>query len=184
MPEKSAEIHTLAPRLAVLEDKADAAASTDSNAIFKAILFGAQSGGTFTDTPWAESDFSYDLKSPSFVSMHQSLFGSGTSMTALQDGKGLFGWTYRDTENRWNSSASGYTLSTDIFDEESQGYVTSLRSAGKSLCDMIFKDASYIGPSTSDTIIGRIENLQSQLDALADQMQAEVDRLDARIDAL
>ena len=193
---KSAEPHTIAPRLGYLEDKVDYLASRPSNGdggsdpspllakLWKATLFGAAASGFPTDTPWA-ADQIYDAETTG--SLHMTIFGAiygAENAAACQDGYGMYGKIFGLVAPHWSPSASGFRpLADDIFFGGPD--VGSFRSAGTSLSRSIWHDdPSSLGSDRASTIIGRLESLRADLEHLADGMEAEVARLDARISGL
>lgn len=189
---KSAEPHTIAPRLGYLEDKVDYLASrsggdggTDPSPLlarlWKETLFGATTDGSFDpDAPWTAEP----LYSADGVSLHMTIFGAvygSQNAAACQDGYGMYGKIFGLVAPEWSPSAAGFRpLTEDIFLGGPD--VGSYRGAGVSLSRSVWHDdASMLGSDRPSTIIGRIEALRADLEQLADNMQSEIERLDNAI---
>ncbi|MEY9831072.1 hypothetical protein ABIA25_002887 [Sinorhizobium fredii] len=190
MAEKSADIHTLAPRLSYVEDKLDWVAENSGSGgvdqkLWRATLEGAESSGAWSSEPWVADDLIYGPESTNLLSLHQTIFGlNSNNALKCQDAKGFFGWVFPDNETRWQygPSQSTVTLSTDIFGQTGNGYVESLRTHNQTLASMIFKDPSYIGSGDGDTIIGRIEKVGDDLEELATNFEAEFAQINSIVE--
>lgn len=192
---KSAEPHTIAPRLGYLEDKVDYLASrtggdggTDPSPLleklWRATLFGASADGTPTDPPWT-GDQLYDAETVG--SFHTTVFGTiyGSQNAAFcQDGYGFYGKVFQTETPDWAPSAMNFRpLADDIFLFGPE--VGAYRSAGTSLSRSVWHDdASMLGSDRPSTIIGRIEALRADLEQLANSMEAEIERLDNAISGM
>lgn len=198
MADKSADIHTLAPRLSYVEDLATwlkdnrvSGGGTLDTKLWRVTVYGAEPGA-LNQEPWTQNDLIYGPDSTNKMSLHQTLFGlSVDGALKCQDGKGLYGQVFPADETRWQagSSRSDQTLATEIFGHTANGFVESLRAASQSLSKAIWGEPTYIG--TSDTIIGRIQQVADNLEELASNaetelasLKTEIERLDMRIDAL
>lgn len=181
MAEKSADIHTLAPRTSWLEDAVDdlykrpsGGSGTTDQKLWQAMAIGAVTGATWGNEPWLSTTLIYGLASPNQLSMHQTVFGTdSTGAMKCQDGKGFFGWVFPMNETRWQYGPENGSraLANEIFGQPDSGYVHSLRGAGLSLMSSIFKDVSYVGEYT---IIDRIETVTADLEELAGQAQGAI----------
>ena len=190
MAEKSADIHTLAPRTSWLEDAVDdlykrpgGGGGTTDEKLWKATLTGAVSGATWGETPWTATNLIYGPGSPNQMSMHLTIFGNdSTGALKCQDGKGLYGWLFPQSETRWQygSENGNRALATEIFDATDSGYVHSLRAASLSLMSAIFKDPSYVGDYT---IIDRINDLTTELEELATNVESAIEGIETSVDA-
>ena len=202
MAEKSADIQTLAPRLSIVEDAVDdlykrpgGGSGTTDQKLWQAMAIGAVTGATWGNEPWLSTTLIYGLTSPNQLSMHQTIFGTdSTGALKCQDGKGLYGWLFPQSETRWqygpeNGSRS---LANEIFSQPDSGYVHALRSASMSLMSSIFKDVSYVGDYT---IMDRILDITEELESLASnveqalsdlqtEMQAGFDSINTQLDNL
>ncbi|MBB4064022.1 hypothetical protein [Gellertiella hungarica] len=192
---KSAEPHTIAPRLGYLEDKVDYLASrsggdggTDPSPLleklWKATLLGATTDGSFSETPWNDPPL-YDPETVG--SLHMTVFGAvygSQNAQACQDGYGMYGKIFGLISPEWSPSALGFRpLVEDIYYGGPD--VGSFRSAGVSLSRSIWHDdASMLGSDRPSTIIGRIEALRADLEQLANSMEAEIERLDNAISGM
>ena len=189
---KSAEPHTIAPRLGYLEDKVDYLASrsggdggTDPSPLlarlWKETLFGATTDASFDPgAPWTPAP----LYSSEGDSLHTTVFGAiyGTqNAQSCQDGYGMYGKIFGLVAPEWSPSAAGFRpLVEDIYLGGPD--VGSYRGAGVSLSRSVWHDdASMLGSDRPSTIIGRIEALRADLKQLANSMEAEIARIDATI---
>lgn len=187
MAEKAADLQTLAPRTAWLEEAVDdlyrrpgGSGGIDERG-WKVMVTGAEASATWSDEPWESEDFIYGPDSPNGLSFHQTVFGtSATGAMLCQDGKGLYGWTYPANETRWQYGPENgsHTLAVEVFDQPDSGYVHALRAATLSLMQAVFKNPSYVGPYT---IIDRIETQAADLEELAGQAQEAIGDVQAEV---
>src|SRR5262245_39423838 len=123
MAEKSADIHTLAPRLSYVEDlaawlKDNRGGGSDPSELLKKlyrqVVWGAEPGAINADVWNQDTAYTDPLGEKS---MHITLFGLGsTNATACQwNGKGLYAWIFAQGETRWSVDGSSYNLSADVF---------------------------------------------------------------------
>jgi hypothetical protein len=195
MAEKSAELHTLAPRLSHVEDMATWLLNNREEAggggggrdedLWRITVTGAVPGAWNSD-PWTAPDLIYGPGSQNGMSMHQTVFGQRNDAAPFQDSKGLAGWVFPDGENRWSYSPGQYnaTLATDVFGGSGAGYVQSLRAQSKTLVEAIFKNPSYIGSSAEDSIIGRIEGVQAEFEEMWGDLTALSNYIDNQLNLL
>ncbi|MDX0165800.1 hypothetical protein GOC43_28885 [Sinorhizobium meliloti] len=186
MAEKSAEIHTLAPRLSYVEDKLDYLAENSGSggggrdeALWRITVTGAEPGYSFSDDPWTQTDLIYGPDSPSHLSMHQTIFGTNSAgAISCQDGKGFYGRVFSDYDTTWSYDESGTrTLVEDIF--AGADFVSAMRALSTSLCRSIWHtDTTTLGYDRPDTIIGRIEKLTEDLQELRDDLESEIGRIE------
>lgn len=172
MAEKSADIQTLAPRLSYVEDLAawlkdnrgTGGGGVDQK-LWRATLEGAEASATWGSEPWTAEDLIYGPDSPSSMSMHQTVFGNNSGPAiACQDGKGFYGRVFSSSDTRWSYDESGTrTLVDDVF--AGPDFVAALRTLNTSLCRAIWHtDTSTIGYARADTIIGKLEKIQQDLE--------------------
>ncbi len=171
MAEKSADIQTIAPRLSYVEDQAkwlmdnrgSGGGGVDQK-LWRATLEGAEAGFSWSEEPW-QANLIYGPDSPNHLSMHQTIFGTNSAPAiACQDGKGFYGRVFPDTDIRWSYDESETrSLVDDIF--AGPDFVSALRDLNTSLCRAIWHtDTSKIGYAHADTIIGKLEKLQQDLE--------------------
>ncbi|WP_427145214.1 hypothetical protein [Rhizobium pisi] len=156
--------------------------------LFKMLVTGAVASGLWNaEEPWEDTL----LYEGADKSLHLTLFGATpANAIACQDGKGLYGRIFSDSESRWNGSGSTFnrSLATDTYGATNAGYIEALRTANRSLAQAVFKSAANAG---GKTIIDRIADVQTDVDTLADNietttnsLQAQIDQINARIDDL
>ncbi|WP_117195923.1 hypothetical protein [Rhizobium terrae] len=181
MADKAADIQTLAPRIHELENwvayfknHLGGSGGTTDEKLWQATLTGAEASATWGDEPWTATDLIYGPDSPNEMSMHLTVFGNDSAgALKCQDGKGLYGWLFPQSETRWQYGPENgnSTLATEIFGAPNSGYVHSLRTANINLMTAIFRDVEYVGDWT---IIDRIEDVGTNLEELATQVEGAV----------
>ncbi len=195
MAEKSADIQTLAPRMHSVEDRVDwlmdnrGGGSDPSELLkklYKQLVWGAEPGAINPD-PW-----NYDTVYTDPIgekSMHMTIFGLGsTNAEACQwNGKGLYQWIFAPGETRWSVDGETKDLSSDVFGARLGSgniFLENLRSNNLSFAKAVFGDASTIGPNRSDSVMGRIEQIEASIEDLASNFEGVVADLQNQIDAV
>lgn len=181
MAEKSAENHTLAPRVDWLEqafdwikDNSGEGGGTLDERLWRATVTGAETSGSWSPDPWTQTDLIYGPDSLNGLSLHQTLFGNNAAdALKMQDGKGFYAWIFPGDETRWQNgpTQSSAHLANEVFGLPDSGYVHALRAATISLMQAVFKNPSYVG---SYTIIDRIEDLAAELESLATNAETAI----------
>lgn len=199
MAEKSAEIHTLAPRLSIVEDKLDWAVenlggsegggedpSSKLKKLWNGVLDGAYTSG-FSE-PWnAESIYESEG-----ISMHIGLYGFDVQAAQhCLDGAGFYGHVFYPSDVRWTQTitAGARPLVEDVFSAGSTDFVAALRAKHTSICKAIWDiDTDSIGTGRATSIIGRLEKIEQDLQDLSDGLSGletyvdtQIARLDQRI---
>jgi hypothetical protein len=204
MVEKSADIQTIAPRVAWLEEaikwlldnrgEAGADPSTLLQKLYLSSIWGSQAGSQSADV-W-NHDTTY-TSATGDKSLHITIFGlgDGNAVACQVDSKGLFNWIFASGDTRWSSAggAADMHLASDVFGSSgaTDDFLAELRGNSLSLAKAVFGDPTTIGATRPDSVMGRVENLQQQLDDLADNaesavgdLQTQLDAATARIDAI
>lgn len=190
MADKPADIHTLAPRLSYVEDLAtwlkdnrgSGGSGTTDETLWRATLTGAETSAGWSDDPWTQTDLIYGPTSPNALSMHQTVFGvDSTGALKCQDGKGLYGWIFPQSETRWQYGPENgdLNLANEIFDATDSGYVHALRAATISLMQAVFKTPAYVG---SYTIIDRILDIKTELESFEANVETALTDLQTDVD--
>lgn len=200
---KSAEPHTIAPRLGYLEDKVDYLASrpgsgeggTDPSPLlaklWKATLFGASTGAIPADTPWT-ADQIYDALTTG--SMHMTVFGAiygAQNAVACQDGYGFYGKIFHEGEQRWSPSAADFSpFADDVFGPTRGPPIETFREQHMSLSEAVWGngpelwDFSTSIAAQAAATLDQLQRLATDLQRLADRVDSEVQRLDSRISSI
>ncbi|MDR6663995.1 hypothetical protein [Rhizobium sp. 1399] len=195
MAEKSADIQTLAPRMHIIEDRVDwlidnRGGGSDPSELLKKLyrqlVWGAQPGAIDSDVWNHDTAYTDPIGEKS---MHMTLFGLGsTNAEACQwNGKGLYEWIFAAGETRWSVDGETNNFASDVFGARlgsGNTYLENLRSNNLSLAKAVFGDVSTIGPNRSDSVMGRIEQLETQLEDLASNFEGVVADLQNQIDAV
>lgn len=177
MAEKSAEIHTIGPRLHAVENAVDwlmdnrgSGGGTDPSTLLQKLYIatvGGADGGAISNEPWTV-DLVYG---PTFeTSMHMTIFGGASSIaTSCQDAKGFYGRVFYPNETNWDASATSRPLTHDIglAAGVNESILAKLRSINSNLVKSIWDtDPDEIGYSRQGTIIGRILKMQEDIETL------------------
>lgn len=173
MAEKSADIHTLAPRLSYVEDLANwlkdnggSGGGTLDQRLWRVTVTGAQPGFSFSDDPWTVTDLIYGPGSPSNLSMHQTIFGTNSAgAIACQDGKGFYGRVFRENDITWSYENAGPAAMSD--------YIFGAPASGLSADELISTNASL-----ADEILAKLEEFVEQIQQLRDDMEFEINRIE------
>lgn len=173
MAEKSAEIHTIAPRLSYVEDKLDWVVENSGSGgggvdqkLWRATLEGAEASATWGSEPWAADDLIYGPESPNLLSLHQTIFGmNSTGAIGCQDGKGFFGRIFREDDSTWSYDSVGTAAMSD--------YIFGSPSSGLSAAELLDKSATL-----ADEVLAKLEEFVEQIQQLRDDMEFEINRIE------
>lgn len=194
MAEKSADIQTLAPRLSHVEDLAawlkdnrGGEGGTDPSALLQKLwimtLFGSGEDGAWDEDPWARPSLYSGL--PNAQSMHQTVFGwDPENVRRCQSEHGLYGHIFHADRDYWDTTefAGAQPLADEVFGPDGD-YIGELRAGGMPLAEAIFKEPSKYPRSAANTIIGRIETLESDLASELADIRAQLVSIRARLSA-